>query len=262
MLVTFIDELRSGKRESSAMSVLSTGSLSQDEKEEWRQLRKELESIGITPDVFARNRDFILNTLRALSQDDCEYSFTGFATEYEEPSSSGISHEACRCDCLPGMSPENDMIPLFQTRYHFPVDPTSSCPHAPSNFDNEAFLNDHPYHCEYRFFRFQKANLLPGNKANWNHVERTEINLTRRSLHEMVRKRAHKFDAAQQYQLLSITRRAHINQLIHELRRIYTTFAWSCAYAKEHDRIVQGSSNHYECTAVDVIIMGIGNEVK
>lgn len=35
---------------------------------EWRQLRKELQDIGITPEIFLLNRDFILITLRTLSQ--------------------------------------------------------------------------------------------------------------------------------------------------------------------------------------------------
>ncbi|KAJ5556823.1 hypothetical protein N7494_000738 [Penicillium frequentans] len=72
LLRNFIDEIRSGKRESSVMSSVSTGSLSTDEKEEWRQLRRELQSIGISPEIFAHNREYILDTLRALSQDEIE----------------------------------------------------------------------------------------------------------------------------------------------------------------------------------------------
>ncbi|KAJ5813971.1 uncharacterized protein N7503_000721 [Penicillium pulvis] len=70
LLRNFINEIRAGKRESSVMSSVSTGSLSTDEKEEWRQLRRELQSIGITPEIFAHNREYILDTLRALSQDE------------------------------------------------------------------------------------------------------------------------------------------------------------------------------------------------
>ena len=64
MLRTFIDELRTGKREGSVVSTQTTGSLSADEKEAWRQLRKELESVGITPVAFAQNRAFIVATLQ------------------------------------------------------------------------------------------------------------------------------------------------------------------------------------------------------
>lgn len=66
MLKTFIDDIRSGKRESAAMSNVSTGSLSLDEEESWRALRKELQSIGITPDLFTQHRPFIINTLQTL----------------------------------------------------------------------------------------------------------------------------------------------------------------------------------------------------
>ena len=64
MLSTFIDELRTGKREGSVVSIQTTGSLSADEKEAWRQLRKELQSVGITPVAFAQNRTFIVATLQ------------------------------------------------------------------------------------------------------------------------------------------------------------------------------------------------------
>ncbi|KAJ5368120.1 uncharacterized protein N7496_007880 [Penicillium cataractarum] len=72
MLKAFMNEIRSGRRESSALSIVSTGSLSANEKEEWRQLRKELQSIGIPAETFSLNRDFIHTTLRALSQGEFE----------------------------------------------------------------------------------------------------------------------------------------------------------------------------------------------
>ena len=61
MLRTFIDKLRTGKREGSVVSTQTTGSLSADEKEAWR---KELESVGITPVAFAQNRAFVVATLQ------------------------------------------------------------------------------------------------------------------------------------------------------------------------------------------------------
>lgn len=86
LLRDFINDIRAGKRESSVLSSASTGSLSTDEKEQWRQLRRELQSIGITPEIFAHNREFILNTLRALSQNDIEYSRVNLAAIEEEES--------------------------------------------------------------------------------------------------------------------------------------------------------------------------------
>ncbi|OKP07451.1 hypothetical protein PENSUB_6040 [Penicillium subrubescens] len=64
MLEAFIGEIRSGKRESAAMSCVSTASLTVDEKEAWRMLRKELQSIGITPGLFTQHRRLILSTLQ------------------------------------------------------------------------------------------------------------------------------------------------------------------------------------------------------
>ncbi|KAJ5600106.1 hypothetical protein N7450_001173 [Penicillium hetheringtonii] len=66
MLKTFISEIRIGKRESAAMSSASNGSLTADERETWRQLRKELRDIGITPEIFAQHRGFILVSLQTL----------------------------------------------------------------------------------------------------------------------------------------------------------------------------------------------------
>jgi len=86
LLRGFINDIRVGKRES---SVLSTGSLSTDEKEQWRQLRRELQSIGITPEIFAHNRELILNTLRALSQNEIEYSRVNLAATEEEECAPG-----------------------------------------------------------------------------------------------------------------------------------------------------------------------------
>ncbi|KAL9085259.1 MAG: hypothetical protein Q9165_007693 [Trypethelium subeluteriae] len=63
-LDTFIDEVRSGKREDSVVTHHTTGSLSADGKEAWRQLRKELESIGITPALFNEHHDIIIARLQ------------------------------------------------------------------------------------------------------------------------------------------------------------------------------------------------------
>jgi hypothetical protein len=70
MLKTFLDELRDGKRDGSVVSRHTTGSLSLDEKEAWRQLRKELESVGISPTLFTQHRELIIDTLRKIIIED------------------------------------------------------------------------------------------------------------------------------------------------------------------------------------------------
>lgn len=93
MLKTFIDEVCTGKREGSTQT---TGSLSADEKEAWRQLRKELESVGITPTLFIQHREFIITTLRRVIIDeglagDIGYDDHGNAEAGQEsPLSSGL----------------------------------------------------------------------------------------------------------------------------------------------------------------------------
>lgn len=67
MLKTFIDEVRSGKREA---SVVSSDSLSLTGKEAWRQLRKKLEGVGISPNTFAQNRTFIRTTLKRAIEEE------------------------------------------------------------------------------------------------------------------------------------------------------------------------------------------------
>ena len=63
----FIDEIHSGRREG---SVVSNDSLSMNGREAWRQLRKELESVGISHEALTQNRYFILSTLKkAISQE-------------------------------------------------------------------------------------------------------------------------------------------------------------------------------------------------
>jgi hypothetical protein len=63
MLYRFIDEVRSGMRED---SVVSTNSLSIDEQEAWRVVRKELEDVGITAQLFIEHSVWIKETLQHL----------------------------------------------------------------------------------------------------------------------------------------------------------------------------------------------------
>src|SRR6266516_4347895 len=68
-LDTFIDEVRTGKREGSVVTNHTTSSLSADEKKAWRQLRKELESVGITPALFNQHRELIIERLLKAIKD-------------------------------------------------------------------------------------------------------------------------------------------------------------------------------------------------
>ncbi|MCJ1269223.1 hypothetical protein MMC22_009112 [Lobaria immixta] len=57
----FLQESRDGKRESSRLSIQTDESLSWDERQAWRCIRKELEDIGISLAAFDANKDFIMN---------------------------------------------------------------------------------------------------------------------------------------------------------------------------------------------------------
>lgn len=60
-----MDDVRNGRRqEGSIVSSNTVDSLLPDEREACRQLRKELESAGVTPDLFAAHQSFIIKTLR------------------------------------------------------------------------------------------------------------------------------------------------------------------------------------------------------
>jgi hypothetical protein len=57
----FLQEVREGKRQGSVISTQTADSLSIDQKEAWRAIRKELEDIGITIAAFEANRQFIFD---------------------------------------------------------------------------------------------------------------------------------------------------------------------------------------------------------
>ena len=56
-----MQDFQDGKYEGSAITTQTVDSLSTDEKETWRIIRKELEGIGITVAAFDANRDFIMD---------------------------------------------------------------------------------------------------------------------------------------------------------------------------------------------------------
>ncbi|KAI9859351.1 MAG: hypothetical protein M1813_006688 [Trichoglossum hirsutum] len=63
-LNTFLRELQGGEREESVITTQTVESLSPDDREAWREIRKELEEIGITVAAFELNKNFILNWFR------------------------------------------------------------------------------------------------------------------------------------------------------------------------------------------------------
>ncbi|MCJ1469064.1 hypothetical protein MMC07_007696 [Pseudocyphellaria aurata] len=57
----FKQECQDGKHEGSKVSTQTVESLSADEQQSWRTIRKDLEDIGISVEAFDTNKDFILN---------------------------------------------------------------------------------------------------------------------------------------------------------------------------------------------------------
>lgn len=80
MLKQYLDEKSAGQRERSTTTFYTADSLPWDEKEAWRQTRKELESLGITPALFTQHREFIVTTLRPIIAED------GLEDDVREPS--------------------------------------------------------------------------------------------------------------------------------------------------------------------------------
>jgi hypothetical protein len=56
----FMQEFQDGKHEPSVITTQTVESLSMDEKQTWRAIRKELEDIGISVAAFDANKDFIM----------------------------------------------------------------------------------------------------------------------------------------------------------------------------------------------------------
>lgn len=54
-------EFRDGKHEGSVVSIQTLDSLSKDDRQTWRDIRKELEDIGVSVAAFDANKDFIVN---------------------------------------------------------------------------------------------------------------------------------------------------------------------------------------------------------
>jgi hypothetical protein len=64
MLTDYLKEIHEGKRAGSFTSAQTLNSLTGDERETWRAVRKELEEIGVTVAAFDANKEFILAWFR------------------------------------------------------------------------------------------------------------------------------------------------------------------------------------------------------
>ena len=64
LLQKYIAEIRDGQRASSIKSVKTITSLSSTDEEAWRQVRRELQVIGISPSQFDQNREMIIMKLQ------------------------------------------------------------------------------------------------------------------------------------------------------------------------------------------------------
>jgi hypothetical protein len=82
-----MQEFKDGKHEPSVISTQTMESLSMDEKQTWRTIRKELEDIGISVAAFDTNKGFILEWFRNA------VSTGAFEEQASEDDSSSITHE-------------------------------------------------------------------------------------------------------------------------------------------------------------------------
>ncbi|KAJ5812733.1 hypothetical protein N7447_009756 [Penicillium robsamsonii] len=109
----------------------------------------------------------------------------------------------------------------------------------------------------YEGFAFSKA--MPEESATWTCVKRTPMHLNQDEYSKLVQKRANKKSTAQQYQgLPSDTQRAHINQLIDELKHNNPLVEWSFVYVKEHTKLSKARHTRrrdHEMGTMDVIVM-------
>ncbi|RAH65753.1 uncharacterized protein BO66DRAFT_304587, partial [Aspergillus aculeatinus CBS 121060] len=109
----------------------------------------------------------------------------------------------------------------------------------------------------YLGYTFFKATPTPGKKSTWSQVERAKMNLSQSDLMNMVVNRTKKLPVAEQYHSLSKAKRAHVDQLIHELRSSGPRFEWACVYVKEDEKPVRGKNTRrgdYETVSLEVII--------
>ncbi|CAG8414029.1 unnamed protein product [Penicillium salamii] len=133
----------------------------------------------------------------------------------------------------------------------FAISNCSIISEMPLSFKAESF--------PYEGYTFVKASPTPGQIPTWYRVKRMPMRQSQHDYFEMIKKRATKKTALQQYQNISSNaRRAHINQLIDEQRQMNPMKEWSCVYVKEHTKPSNAQNarwGDYETVSMDVIIM-------
>lgn len=86
----FVEEFQDGKHEGSVITVTTVDSLAADERETWRLIRKELETIGISVVAFDANRPFIMDWFQTAIQSGA-FEEQGMDSDHESLYSSNIS---------------------------------------------------------------------------------------------------------------------------------------------------------------------------
>ena len=92
-------EMRTGKRERSVVSVQSIESLSTNDKSAWKQMRKELEDVGIPTSLFLQHRNFIVCWFRTAIakgdfQEDADQLDNLSTQSWDAPLDYSSSHES------------------------------------------------------------------------------------------------------------------------------------------------------------------------
>lgn len=101
-LDVFLQEFQDGMHEGSVISTQTVESLSTDERQAWRAIRKELEDIGISVAAFDANKTFIINWFKTAMS-------TGAFEEKSSEDNSG------------SVSCENNLGPSSEDLEHGPV---------------------------------------------------------------------------------------------------------------------------------------------
>ncbi|PYH40192.1 uncharacterized protein BP01DRAFT_361477 [Aspergillus saccharolyticus JOP 1030-1] len=110
----------------------------------------------------------------------------------------------------------------------------------------------------YLGYTFVKATPAPGKKSTWGQIERAKMHLSQSELMNLVASRNKRIPVAEQYHSLSKVKRAHVDQLIHELKSGGPRFEWTCVYVKEDEKPFKGKNHRrgdYETVSLDVIIL-------
>jgi tRNA A-37 threonylcarbamoyl transferase component Bud32 len=120
MLGRFV-EVRRQSREASVFSVDTSRSLTPNRKEIWRQIRKDLQSAGLTPEIFYRNKSQIVTLLRGnLPEHELEDIQTeDMDLEDDTAMIGGIEHDVPIIDLTEEPSRSSSLMP---TNSLYPVD--------------------------------------------------------------------------------------------------------------------------------------------